>query len=165
MKTRTQQKNLVIDFWTLLIRNDAVFILTILNACKIRGTGPLFCNFRTRKSYKIRAILQNKGNILCIQDCQYENGIISDQKSSKIDRKIFCCVLVFIKKWKIFWKKKILEISEKVFQKKFFFVLKNTFKSSQHKKPKKNSFRSNQPTIFLRLADQPFFYLLISNSW
>ena len=39
--------------------------------------GPLFCNFRTRKSCKIRGTLQNKGPvplILCIQDCQYENG-------------------------------------------------------------------------------------------
>ena len=28
--------------------------------------GSLFCNSRTRKSYKIRGTYQNKGNILCI---------------------------------------------------------------------------------------------------
>ena len=34
---------------------------------------------------------QNKGNILCIQDCQYENGIISVRKLLKfrIDHNIF----------------------------------------------------------------------------
>ena len=46
--------------------------------------GPLFCNFRTGKSYKIKGTLQNKGNILCIQDCQYENAMTSDQKGLKI---------------------------------------------------------------------------------
>ena len=61
-------KNLVIDFRTLLIRNDAVFILTILNAqyvplilYKIRGTGPLFCNVPLIL-YDFRVLkLQNKG--------------------------------------------------------------------------------------------------------
>ena len=63
--------------------------------------GPLFCNFRTRKSYKIRGTLQNKGNILCIQDF----NVKTDQKSWKIDHKIFCFVLVFIKSEKYFGKK------------------------------------------------------------
>ena len=61
----------------------------------------------------------------------------TDQKSSKIDHKIFCFVLVFIKKWKIFCKKILKKFRKKVSQKKFFLVLKNALKSSQHKKQKK----------------------------
>ena len=64
------EKNFVIDpnFQTLLIRNDAVFIFTILNAyyvllilVKIRGMGPLFCNVPLIL-YDFRVLkLQNKG--------------------------------------------------------------------------------------------------------
>ena len=42
------------------------------------------------------------------------------------------------------------------FQKKIFFDLKNTFKSSQHKKVKKKFFRVNSAFSFLRPKDQPF---------
>ena len=44
-------------------------IFPLLEVVQRTVGGPLFCNFRTRKSYKIRGTLQNKGNILCIQDC------------------------------------------------------------------------------------------------
>ena len=68
------------------------------------------------------------------------------QKSSKIDHKIFF-VLVFIKKWKIFWKKIKKKISEKSFSKKIFFRLEKHSQVVSALKAK---------NIFLRLTDQPF---------
>ena len=68
------------------------------------------------------------------------------QKSSKIDHKIFF-VLVFIKKWKIFWKKIKKKISEKSFSKKIFFRLEKHSQVVSTLKAK---------NIFLRLTDQPF---------
>ena len=75
----------------------------------------------------------------------------TDQKSSKIDHKIFWFVLVFIKKWKIFWKKILKKFRNKVFQ-KFFFSSSKTLSSNLGQvvsalKAKKH---------FLRLTDQPF---------
>ena len=70
----------------------------------------------------------------------------TDQKSSKIDHKIFCFVLVFIKKWKIFWKKILKNFRKKVFQKIFFRLEIHSQVVSALK----------AKNIFLRLTDQPF---------
>ena len=42
----------------------------------------------------------------------------------------------------------LIKISKKIFFSQFFFALKNTLKSSQHKKVKKNFFWSNRPWVF-----------------
>ena len=50
--------------WIRLLRKNRKIQARIINIITVYSGGPLFCNFRTRKSYKIRGTLQNKGNIL-----------------------------------------------------------------------------------------------------
>ena len=132
--------------------------------------GPLFCNFRTRKSYKIRGTLQNKGPVPLIlykiRGTYYAFRIVNMKTASfrikRVRKSItrFFVVFQFSQKSEKYFEKKNFQISEKVSQKKFIFVLKNTFKSSQDKKPKKNGFQGKSAYSFFPSHRSAFFSMI-----
>ena len=91
--------------------------------------GPLFCNFRTRKSYKIR------GPYYAFRIFNMKTASFGIKRVRKSITRFFVMFLFSQKSEKCF--EKFFFKFREVFQKKFFSVLKNTFKSSQPKKPKK----------------------------